>query len=69
MAETQDPVAPAKSKDELLLVYNWRLEQALDLGVSINAAHDFAGDSTRDLHRLRELIKEGCRPDTAAKIA
>lgn len=69
MAETQqDPVAP-KKPDELMLVYNWRLEQALKLNVSTNAAHDFAGDTTRDLERLRVLIREGCPPDTAAKIA
>lgn len=49
-------------------VVNWRLEQALDLGVSVELAEEFAaGDG--DLHRLAGLVKADCPPDTAARIA
>lgn len=69
MSEQHDPdtMPDGELSDEQRVVM-WRLEQALDAGVSVELAEKFAhGDG--DLHRLGKLIDEGCPPDTAARIA
>lgn len=59
---------PEPTKNEFEIVRDWRLEQALLEGVSVEAAEKFAeGDG--DLSRLRNLVKSGCAPDVAARAA
>lgn len=46
----------------------WRLSAALDLGVPLPVAEKFAVTSTADLHRLAQLVRDGCPALTAARI-
>jgi hypothetical protein len=58
---------PAAIPTESERVASWRLEQALELAVSLELAEEFAV-SDGDLHRLAELVDAGCPPDVAARI-
>jgi hypothetical protein len=58
--------APIPTESER--VEAWRLEQALNLGVPLAEAEQFAA-SDGDLHRLADLIiSRGCAPALAAEI-
>lgn len=54
--------------DEALVVWQWRLEQAMNLGVPDLLAIAFADELAADLHRLRTLIAAGADPALAARI-
>jgi len=45
-----------------------RLSRALAVGLPFVLAERFAVTPTADLHRLEALVREGCRPITAARI-
>jgi hypothetical protein len=49
-------------------VRRWRREQLLLAGFSLPLATRIAADHHYDLHRLIELVEEGCPPDLAVRI-
>ena len=53
--------------DEALVVWAWRFEQAVELGVPEGIAAVFAS-SSGELSRLRSLIARGAEPELAARI-
>lgn len=63
-ASTDERLGP----DEALVVWQWRLECALDLKVPQRLAIAFADDTAADLGRLRSLIAAGADPELAARI-
>ena len=54
-------------QEEPLVVWQWRYDQARELGLTILEAGAFA-DSPADLGRLRELVERGCAPELALRI-
>jgi hypothetical protein len=58
------PVAEDAPVDEHERVLRWREDEALDLGLTPQAAYVFA-KSDGDLGELRALVKRGCPPDIA----
>lgn len=56
------------TNDEALVVWAWRFEQALELGVPELVAELFASSAAADLGRLRNLIARGADPELAARI-
>lgn len=54
--------------DEALVVWQWRFEQAVELGVPAPLAIAFADSAGADLGRLRGLIARGAEPELAARI-
>jgi hypothetical protein len=57
---------PPSRRNELELVFNWRLKQLLDAGYPLELAEALA-DSKADLHAAVELIV-GCGAEIAARI-
>ena len=58
----------ASEEGEALVVWQWRLEQALELKVPQRLAIAFADDTDADLNRLRNLVAAGADPELAARI-
>jgi hypothetical protein len=54
--------------DDDLNVLHWRTERLIDLGYSRRKAARLAATSV-DTHELERLIRMGCPPDTAVRIA
>jgi len=61
------PELPA-ARDESQRIAAWRLEEMLRLGFAYEDADAFA-NSDGDLHQLEELLRKGCSPMTALRIA
>jgi hypothetical protein len=49
-------------------VDRWRREQLVLSGFSLPLAARVARDSRYDLHRLIELVEQGCPPELAVRI-
>ena len=49
-------------------VNRWRREQLVLSGFSFPLADRVARDARYDLHRLIELVEQGCPPDLAVRI-
>ena len=49
-------------------VNRWRREQLVLSGFSLPLATRVARDSRYDLHRLIQLVEQGCPPELAARI-
>jgi hypothetical protein len=49
-------------------VGRWRREQLVLSGFSLPLAARVARDSRYDLHRLIELVEQGCPPELAVRI-
>jgi hypothetical protein len=49
-------------------VYCWRMEQLVRAGYSDVLADCIAQEHTVDLHQALNLIRDGCAPETAARI-
>jgi hypothetical protein len=63
---SEAPEAPPR--DEAREVERMRFSRALAAGVDYEIAAAFAeGDG--DLHRLEQLVRDGCNPNLAAQIA
>jgi len=49
-------------------VNRWRREQLVLSGFSLPLAARVAGDPGYDLHRLIQLVEQGCQPELAVRI-
>ena len=49
-------------------VNRWRREQLVLSGFSLPLAARIAGDPRYDLHRLIQLVEQGCPPELAVRI-
>jgi hypothetical protein len=49
-------------------VNRWRREQLVFSGFSLPLAARVAGDPGYDLHRLIQLVEQGCPPELAVRI-
>jgi hypothetical protein len=49
-------------------VNRWRREQLVLSGFPLPLASRVAQDSSYDLHRLIELVEQGCAPELAVRI-
>jgi len=49
-------------------VNRWRREQLVLSGFSLPLAARVAGDPGYDLHRLIQLVEQGCSPELAVRI-
>ena len=49
-------------------VNRWRREQLVLSGFSLPLAARVAGDPGYDLHRLIQLVEQGCPPELAVRI-
>jgi hypothetical protein len=49
-------------------VNRWRREQLVLSGFSLPLAAHVAGDPGYDLHRLIQLVEQGCPPELAVRI-
>jgi hypothetical protein len=58
--------APQEAGD--MEVVGWRLERLLAAGFAAPLAADLAADCRVDLHRLIEMVEQGCPPLLAARI-
>ena len=58
----------ASLKPEDASVNRWRREQLVQSGFSLPLATRIARDPRYDLHRLIQLVEEGCPPELAARI-
>jgi hypothetical protein len=54
-------------QDERAKVEGWRLHVLIEAGYPVSLAERVA-HSEADLHRAVELVRSGCRPETAAEI-
>lgn len=59
------PIAP--EQDERAKVESWRMHVLLEAGFPVHLCERLAASDV-DLHRAVELVKQGCRPETAAEI-
>ena len=59
------PIAP--QQDERSKVESWRLHVLLEAGYPPLLCERLAASEV-DLHRAVELVKSGCKPETAAEI-
>lgn len=53
--------------DERSKVESWRLHVLIEAGYPVSLAERIAGSEV-DLHVAVELVRSGCRPETAAEI-
>lgn len=60
------PTAPPE-QDERTKVESWRMHVLLEAGFPPHLCERLAA-STVDLHEAVELVRSGCRPETAAEI-
>lgn len=68
--ERSSPLAAAGPLTEIEKVENWRLEEALRLGYTVETAESIAADTTVDLNLLRVLVEREHVPlELAARIA
>ena len=58
----------ASLKPEDAAVNRWRREQLVQSGFPLPLAAHVARDARYDLHRLIELVEQGCPPELAARI-
>ena len=58
----------ASLKPEDVAVSRWRREQLVLSGFPLPLAARVARDPRYDLHRLIQLVEEGCPPELAARI-
>jgi hypothetical protein len=49
-------------------VESWRLGELLAAGYPLEHAEQIAARDDIDLHQARQLIRNGCPPETAARI-
>ena len=49
-------------------VIRWRVEQLAKVGYSWPAAMVIAANTHVDLHTAVDLVRRGCKPDTAVRI-
>jgi hypothetical protein len=54
-------------RGEKAKVESWRLHQLIEAGYPISLAEKLA-HSEADLHHAIEMVRAGCRPETAAEI-
>lgn len=62
-----DERLPDDPEDSTSQVYDWRVLQALELGLAVEQAEAFAA-SDGDLGRLRELVKKGWTATAALRV-
>ena len=60
------PVAPAARERDGVI--SWRHAQLLRSGFPEHLAADISRDDRYDLHRLVELVENGCPPELALRI-
>ena len=58
----------ASLKPEDAAVSRWRREQLVQSGFALPLALRIARDPQYDLHRLIQLVEQGCPPDLAVRI-
>jgi hypothetical protein len=58
----------ASLKPEDAAVNRWRREQLVQSGFSLPLAARVARDPQYDLHRLIQLVEQGCVPELAVRI-
>jgi hypothetical protein len=66
MTEMPQPILEP-SQDERAKVQSWRLHVLIEAGYPVPLAEKIA-HSEADLHAAVELVRSGCRPQTAAEI-
>ena len=57
-----------KTKTEHERVVSWRREELERAGYSPNVARRLARNMAVDLHLATDLLRQGCRPEIAARI-
>ena len=57
----------AEQETERAKVESWRLHILIEAGYPLHLAERIAS-SEADLHRAVDLVRRGCRPETAAEI-
>lgn len=64
------PVESAEESrsDPAARVLGWRIEQLIAVGYDSDSALVLALDRSVDLHEATELVRRGCRPETAFRI-
>jgi hypothetical protein len=69
MARTKDDgmMQTAETETERAKVESWRLHILVEAGYPLPLAEKIAS-SEADLHRAVDLVRRGCRPETAAQI-
>lgn len=60
------PIAPPEH-DERAKVESWRMHVLIEAGFPTHLAERLAASEV-DLHEAVELVRSGCRPETAAEI-
>jgi hypothetical protein len=63
-----DTRSQVRSSEADRAVIDWRRQQLLAAGFSVDLAGEVACDWRYDLHAMIELVERGCEPSLAARI-
>ena len=67
MTEMSEPTVEVTGEDERAKVESWRLHVLMEAGYPVVLAEKIAHTDI-DLHEAVRLLRQGCRPETAAEI-